>query len=81
MVSRNVPHEYFTLAVEKAEGPVVAHRHGKPIFATVIDRQGRRYRYIGVAVRDGGGRLEVLALRNGEWIVPPDLVYEEIEYR
>lgn len=77
MVSRNVPHEYFLLDAVKADGPVVGHLRGKPISAVVIDRNGGRYCFVGVVARDGRGRLDVLSLRQGEWIVAPDLVYEE----
>jgi hypothetical protein len=77
MVSRNVPHEYFLIDAAKIDGPVVGHLRGKPISALVIDRNGSRYRFVGVAARDGRGRLDVLSLKQGEWIVAPDLVYEE----
>ncbi|MBB3444892.1 hypothetical protein LVY75_32040 [Sinorhizobium sp. B11] len=77
MVSRNVPHEYFLIDAAKTDGPVVGHLRGKPISALVIDRNGSRYRFVGVAARDGRGRLDVLSLKQGEWIVAPDLVYEE----
>jgi hypothetical protein len=77
MVSRNVPHEYFVLAAASAEGPVVGHFRGSPISASVVDRHGSRYRLVGFATRDGRGRLDVLSLQRGEWIVAPDLVYEE----
>lgn len=77
MVSRSIPHEYFLLNAAKAAGPVVGHLRGKPISAVVIDRNGGRYRFVGVAGRDGRGRLDVLSLKQGEWIVAPDLVYEE----
>jgi len=77
MVSRNVPHEYFLLDAVKTQGPVVGHFRGRPISALVIDQNGSRYRFVGVASRDGRGRLDVLSLKQGEWIVAPDLVYKE----
>lgn len=77
MVSRNVPHEYFLLDAARTEGPVVGHLRGKPISAAVVDRHGSRYRFVGVAARDRQGRLDVLSLKHGEWIVAPDLVYEK----
>jgi hypothetical protein len=77
MVSRNIPHEYFLLDAAKADGPVVGHLHGKPISAVVIDRNGGCYRFVGVAARDGRGRLDVMSLKQGEWILAPDLVYAE----
>jgi hypothetical protein len=76
MVSRNIPHEYFLLSAMREEGPVVGYVNGKPISAAVIDSNGSRYRFAGIASRDRQGRLDVLSLRQGEWIVAPDLVYE-----
>jgi hypothetical protein len=76
MVSRNVPHEYLLLDAARTDGPVIGHLRGRPISALVIDRNGGRYRFVGVAARDGHGRLDVLSLKRGEWIVAPDLVYE-----
>lgn len=77
MVSRNIPHEYFLLSAAREEGPVIGYLHGRPIRNAVVDRNGSRYRFVGVAVRDHQGRLDVLSLRQGEWIVAPDLIYEE----
>ncbi|TCS02355.1 hypothetical protein [Rhizobium sp. BK418] len=77
MVSRNIPHEYFLLDATKADGPVVGHLRAKPIGSVVIDPNGGRYRFVGVAARDDRGRLEVMSLKPGEWIVAPDLVYEK----
>jgi hypothetical protein len=61
MVIRNVPHEYFGPATARAESPVVGHLSGKPVFATVVDRHGRRYRFVGLATWDGRGRIDVLS--------------------
>ncbi len=77
MVSRNVPHEYFLLDAAKTGGPVVGHLRGKPISAVVIDRNDGCYRFVGIAARDGRGRLDVMSLKLGEWILAPDLVYAE----
>lgn len=59
------------------DGPVVGHIGGRSITDTVVDGFGRRYRFVGVARRDRKGRLDVKALRSGEWIVAPDLIYCE----
>ncbi|GAA3093455.1 hypothetical protein GCM10010520_44210 [Rhizobium viscosum] len=77
MVSRNVPHEYFLLDAANVDGPVVGHLCDKPISAVVIDRNGDRYHFVGVAARDGCGRLDVMSLKQGEWILAPNLVYAE----
>ncbi|MFK0161049.1 hypothetical protein [Rhizobium sp. NPDC090279] len=77
MVSRNIPHEYFLLSATREEGPVVGYVNDKPISSAVVDRNGSRYHFVGIAVRDRQGRLDVLSLKRGEWIVAPDLIYEE----
>ncbi|AYG63648.1 hypothetical protein [Rhizobium jaguaris] len=77
MVSRSIPHEYFVLNGTRGVGPVVGHVRGNPIRGSVIDRNGSRYHFVGMAVRDRRGRLDVISLRRGEWIVAPDLIYEE----
>ena len=70
-----MPTEYFVLANLRPEGAVIGHFAGQPIAETVIDGNGLRYRYAGVAPRDADGRFDVEALRAGEWIVKPGLVY------
>jgi hypothetical protein len=77
MVSRSIPFEYFLLPTARPEGPVVGHVRGSPIPASMIDDHGKRYRFVGMARRDSDGRLDVLSLKSGEWIVAPDLVYEK----
>lgn len=77
MVSRSLPHEYFVLEPARTSGAVIGHRRGQPIAASVIDRDGGHYRFVGVAARDSRGRLDVMALKQGEWIVAPDLIYTE----
>lgn len=75
MVSRNLPFEYFLLGNVQFSGAVVAQIGERPIRETVIDAGGRQYRFVGLARRDDDGRLDVEALRPGEWIVEPNLVY------
>ena len=73
--SRRVPTEYFVLANLKEQGAIIGQLAGHPIADTVVDASGSRYRYVGVATRDANGRFDVEALRAGEWIVQPGLVY------
>jgi hypothetical protein len=70
-----VPTEYFVLANLQADGAVIGRLGDQPIPETVIDGNGLRYRYAGVAPRGSDGRPDVEALRPGEWIVKPGLVY------
>ncbi len=73
--SRNTPVEYYILANVSAAGPVVGYLADKPIAEAVTDHSGNRYHYVGLASRERGGRFDVGALRSGEWIVEPGLVY------
>jgi hypothetical protein len=79
MVSRNLPFEYFVLSNVRADGAIVAYISGRAVRSTVIDADGCRYRFSGVARRDAAGRLDVGDLRTGEWIVYPNLVYASSE--
>lgn len=77
-VSRNLPYEYFVLAGTRSAGPIAGYVHDRSICASVIDGHGRRYGFVGLADRDRNGRLDMLSLQKGEWIVAPDLIYKEI---
>jgi hypothetical protein len=44
----------------------------------VVDEDGSRYQFDGVAARRPSGRFDVRTLRPGEWIVRPGLVYRQI---
>lgn len=68
---RNIPVEYFVLAVTRSEGPVVGYLADVPIYEHVVDAWGMRYEYAGLVPRKVDGRFDVEALRPGEWIVRP----------
>ena len=74
-IGRGVPTEYFILSDLRSEGATIGHLAGNPIVETVVDASGHRYRYVGVAPRIPDARFDVDALRRGEWIVRPGLVY------
>ncbi|MBD9508718.1 hypothetical protein IB265_18175 [Ensifer sp. ENS10] len=73
--SRRLPTEYFILADVAFEGAVIGYLAGKPIREAVSDGDGLHYRFVGVAPRLTSGGFDVRALRTGEWIVQPGLVY------
>ncbi|MEI2297059.1 hypothetical protein [Ensifer sp. MJa1] len=73
--SRRLPTEYFMLADVQFEGAVIGYLADRPIREAVTDGDGLRYRFVGVAPRLASGGFDVLALRSGEWIVQPGLVY------
>ncbi|MCV9967666.1 hypothetical protein OIU34_38230 [Pararhizobium sp. BT-229] len=81
MVSRNLPFEYFFLSNVRFSGDIVANVAGRPVRDVAIDLDGDRYRFIGLAGRGRCGRIDVAALRQQEWIVAPDLVYEKMDGR
>ncbi|QND67306.1 hypothetical protein HB777_27525 [Mesorhizobium loti] len=74
-VSRRVPTEYFVLANLREQGAIIGRLAGHPIAETVVDAGGLQYHFVGVAPRDRSGCFDVEALRTGEWIVQPGLVY------
>jgi hypothetical protein len=75
------PVEYFLLDEPHADGPVIGIYQDQPIAASVIDAEGRHYAYAGIAPRLSSGRYDVEALRQGEWLVEPGLVYADMRAR
>ena len=72
--NRSLPVEYYVLDVD-SEGAVVGYIGERPVPGTVVDRSGHSYRYAGLAPRCLDGRLDVMSLQPGEWIVEPGLLY------
>jgi hypothetical protein len=73
--SQRMPTEYFVLANLREKGKIIGRLADHPIADIVVDASGLQYRFVGVAPRDRSGRFDVEALRTGEWIVQPGLVY------
>ncbi|WP_192250363.1 hypothetical protein [Mesorhizobium silamurunense] len=80
--ARSIPIEYYTLRIagpavsqSGAVSAIVGYLADRPIFGTVADSSGTRYRYVGLAVRLPDGRYDVESLSAGEWIVEPGLIY------
>lgn len=80
--TRSVPIEYYILQIAAPATPqsergsvVVGYLADRPIFSTVVDSTGIRYRDVGLASRLPDGRYDVQALFPGEWIVEPGLIY------
>jgi hypothetical protein len=67
--------EYSTLNGAKPAGAKIGFFAGEPIFDSVIDGHGRRFTYVGAAVRGADGQLNPETLRKGEFILLPGLVY------
>jgi hypothetical protein len=72
---RSRPVDYFMLQEPHGEGPSVGSFAGQAISERIIDYLGQCYRFAGIAPRLGDGRYDVDALRAGEWLVEPGLIY------
>jgi hypothetical protein len=70
-----IPLDYFMLLQPRPDGPPVGVYAGREIPAAVIDADGRRYLYAGVAPRLLNGSYDLNALGQDEWLVEPGLVY------
>jgi len=69
------PLDYFLLNGATPSGPAIGKLGEKAIAEFVTDCFGKRYRYVGLAPRTWGGDLDVDALKSGEFILPPCLLY------
>ncbi|HUL07917.1 MAG TPA: hypothetical protein VLV76_16475 [Candidatus Acidoferrum sp.] len=69
------PVGYSLLIDPRPDGSIVGYYAGRAIAEAVVDHFGRRFTYAGVAPRLRNGGYDVDALRPGEWIVEPGLIY------
>jgi hypothetical protein len=72
---RSRPLDYFMLQEPHGEGPRVGTFAGEAIPEGMTDCFGQHYRFAGIAPRLQDGRYDVDALRPGEWLVEPGLIY------
>ncbi len=68
--------EYSILHHTRPEGPVIGRLNGDAISEFVIDDFGRLFAYCGVAPRLSNGQFDDAALKDGEFIVLPGLIYK-----
>lgn len=68
--------EYAVLYNTTPEGPVIGRLDGCEFSEFVLDEFGRRFAYSGVAPRLSNGQFDDEALKDGEFIVPPGLIYK-----
>ena len=71
------PIEYFVVHDTRPVGPSIGRYGDKEIASSIVDASGRRYAYAGVAPRKWNGQLDVDALRPGEFILLPGLIYRQ----
>jgi hypothetical protein len=69
------PIEYSMLFNAKPSGISVGYYLDRPISEAVIDEFGRRFVFAGIAPRRFDGQFDTDALRPGEFIVEPGLIY------
>lgn len=67
--------EYFLLRNVTAEGPIVGRYEGQDVRQNIVDEWGRRYSFVGIAAFRWDGQYACDALKTGEFILPPGLVY------
>ncbi len=68
--------EYCILHNTTPDGPVIGKLDGREFSEFVQDEFGRLFCYSGVAPRLSDGRFDDAALKDGEFIVLPGLIYK-----
>ena len=69
------PIEYSMLFDAKPSGGCVGYYMDRPISEAVTDEFGRSFVFAGIAPRRWDGQFDTDALRPGEFIVQPGLIY------
>ena len=72
---RNPPLDYFMVQEPQGEGSLVGTFAGREIPERMTDCYGRHFRFAGVAPRLRNGGYDLDALRPGECLVEPGLIY------
>jgi hypothetical protein len=67
--------DYCMLHNTEFQGPVIGRLDGSDFSEFVRDEFGRLFVYSGVAPRRSDGQFDQDALKTGEFIVPPGLIY------
>lgn len=66
---------YFILDEPEPAGRCIGYLGDEPISEYVTDYFGRSYIYVGMAPRTWGGEIDIDALGEGEFLLPPSLLY------
>ena|SRR5260221_13765499 len=68
--------DIYSIMVEpRPAGPTIGLYRGLPIAERVVDLFNRRYTFVGVIGRRRDGQYDVDALKPGQFVVEPGLVY------
>ena len=70
--------EFFRLHGAKPDGTIVARYRDQEVSDVVIDENGHRYVFAGLAPRKLDGSYDLKGLKAGEVILEPGLVYQLI---
>ena len=73
--------DYYLIVEPRPEGETIGVFADRPISEAVRDCFGRSYDFVGAAPRRQNGLFDIDALKPGEFIVPPGLVYRMIMMR
>lgn len=72
---RDTP-EFHMMVDPRPTGQIIGVYGDRPFSESVADYFGRRFTYTGVAPRRTNGQYDLAALREGEFIVEPGLLYQ-----
>ncbi len=68
--------EYSMLHNTTPQGPAIGQLDGHEFSEFILDEFGRLFVFCGVAPRLSSGQFDDAALKDGEFIVPPGLIYK-----
>lgn len=69
------PVDYYLLVEPRPAGPMIGVYRDQPISQSITDYFGRSFSYDGVAPRRRDGKYDLDALKAGQFIVEPGLLY------
>ena len=74
-ISPNRPIEYSMIHAARPAGPTIGTYAGQEIYESIVDEFGRLFYFTGIAPRRLKGGFAAEALKPGEFILQPGLVY------
>jgi hypothetical protein len=74
-ISRDKPIEYSMIHSARSAGPAIGTYAGEEIYESIVDEFGRLFYFTGIAPRRLDGGFAAEALKPGEFILQPGLVY------
>ena len=74
-IQKDKPTDYYLIVDPRPDGEIIGVIADVPISGSVRDYFGHSYDYVGAAPRRTNGQLDVDALKPGEFILQPGLIY------